>query len=81
VATPRFGRFGDAALWILVVLAAGPRSAGQLLADVRRRDGPVGPGTLFGAIARLERAALIEPMRMGVGPPLYRLATVAAEGP
>lgn len=53
------GRFGATAIWILVALRAGPRSAVGLLDDVRGLDGRVGPGTLFGAIARLERLELI----------------------
>lgn len=47
-------------MWILVVLAEGPRSAVHLHAEIRRRNGPIGPGTLFGAIVRLEAAGLIE---------------------
>lgn len=31
------------------------------LDDVRSRDGPIGHGTLFATIARLERLTLIEP--------------------
>jgi DNA-binding PadR family transcriptional regulator len=48
-------------MWILVALRDGPRSVVRLLDDIRALDGRVGPGTLFGAIARLERLALIEP--------------------
>ena len=56
----RFGRSGETAVWILVALRAEPHSIVQLLDRVRDLDGQVGPGTLFAALARLERAALIE---------------------
>ena len=63
-----YGRYGDAALWILAVLADGPASAAQLHAGIRRRHRSVGPGTLFGAIARLEASGLIG--RLGPSGPL-----------
>ena len=69
-----FGRFGETALWILVALAAGPRMAVGILRDVRSLDGNVGPGELFGAVARLERRGLIEPFVMGDRQPAYRLS-------
>jgi DNA-binding PadR family transcriptional regulator len=62
-----FGRFGETAVWILVALAAGPRRAVGLLDEVRRLDGHVGPGALFGAVARLERSGAIEPVYVDGG--------------
>jgi DNA-binding PadR family transcriptional regulator len=62
-------------MWILVVLAEGPRSAVHLHAEIRRRNGPIGPGTLFGAIARLEAAALIERAAVSSDPIPYRLTS------
>ena len=53
----RLGRFGETAMWILVALRDGPRNVGPLFDDVRAVDGRVGPGTLYGALARLERLA------------------------
>jgi DNA-binding PadR family transcriptional regulator len=76
----RFGRFGEAAVWVLVALAGGPRGATRLLDEVRDSDGPVGPGTLYGAIARLERLDLIEATRDGHGRPAYRLARASQRG-
>lgn len=70
----RFGRFGETAMWILVALARGPRLAVGMLHDVRSLDGNVGPGELFGAVARLERRGLIEPVVIGAGQPAYRLS-------
>lgn len=69
-----FGRFGETAMWILVALASRPMRAGRLLDEVCRLDGHVGPGALFGALARLERQGLIEPVVTGEGRPAYRLA-------
>ncbi len=60
----RLGRFGETAMWILVALRDGPSGIVRLLDDVRALDGRVGPGTLYGAVARLERLALIETTRM-----------------
>ena len=47
-------------MWVLTVLQAGPRHAARLLDDVRAIDGPIGHGTLFAALARLERLALVD---------------------
>ncbi|MEK6721740.1 MAG: hypothetical protein AABZ33_13885 [Chloroflexota bacterium] len=70
----RFGRFGETAIWVLVALRAGPRSAVGLLDDVRDLDGRVGPGTFFGAIASLEQLALIAATPNGHGRPAYALS-------
>jgi DNA-binding PadR family transcriptional regulator len=69
----RLGRFGETAMWILVALREGPRNVARLLDDVRALNHGVGPGTLYGAVARLERLALIEPTTNGGGRPAYRL--------
>ncbi len=69
-----FGRFGETAMWILVALASGPLRAAGLLDEVRRLDGHVGPGALFGAVARLEHRGLIEPVVNGDGRRAYRLS-------
>jgi hypothetical protein len=61
-------------MWVLVALRSGPAGAAGLLDDVRSMDGQVGPATLFGAIARLERLTLIERTDTGTGAPAYRLA-------
>ena len=59
----RFGRFGETGMWVLVALLEGPRNVARLLDDVRSLDGHVGPGTLYGAIARLEARGLIERLK------------------
>ncbi len=60
-------------MWVLLALRGGPRNVSNLLDDVRALDGPVGPGTLYGAVARLERLALIEATTNGGGRRAYRL--------
>lgn len=77
----RLGRFGETAMWILVALRDGPHNVARLLDDVRGLDGRVGPGTLYGAVARLERLALIEPTTNGGGRRAYRLTEQGAAAP
>jgi DNA-binding PadR family transcriptional regulator len=60
-------------MWILIALDEGPRQTARLLDDVRSMDGPMGHGTLFGAVARLERLGLIEPTIDGGGRRTYNL--------
>jgi DNA-binding PadR family transcriptional regulator len=55
----------DPNLLVLVSLAAGPRHGHAILLDVRDFAGVrLGPGTLYGAIGRLEGDGLIEPMSL-----------------
>jgi len=77
VVDPRgFGRFAGPARLVLAALGDGPRLPTRLFDDVRALDGPIGPGTLYGAIARLERLGLIERTANGAGPRAYRLRIV-----
>jgi DNA-binding PadR family transcriptional regulator len=81
----RFGRFAEPARLVLAALRDGPRPAVLLLDEVRRLDGPIGPGSLYAAIARLERRRLIEPVINQDGRAAYRLtgphpSSVAAPG-
>jgi len=43
------------------MLQDGSGEVARLLAGVRMHDGPIGPGTLFAAVAPLERLAIVEP--------------------
>jgi DNA-binding PadR family transcriptional regulator len=55
------GRFAEPALHILVSLSDGPKHGYAIMTDVETISGtPMGPGTLYGALARLERRGLIE---------------------
>ena len=75
----RMGRFAEPALWILVVLRGGPAALPAIFQAVRALDGPVGPATLLGALARLERGALVE-RAMDDGRAMYRLTTHSGQG-
>jgi DNA-binding PadR family transcriptional regulator len=56
-----FGRFSDPALLILSSLADGPKHGYGMMADIETMTGMrLGPGTLYGALARLEKSGLIQ---------------------
>lgn len=55
------GRFAEPAVLVLVSLAEGAKHGYAIAADVEAVSGVrLGPGTLYGAIARLEERGLIE---------------------
>jgi DNA-binding PadR family transcriptional regulator len=57
------GRFSEPALYILISLADGPKHGYAMTRDIERVSGQMlGPGTLYGAIARLESREWIEPL-------------------
>lgn len=57
------GRFAEPAVLILVALADGPKHGYAIMTEAERISGsPLGPGTLYAALGRLERRGLIEPM-------------------
>jgi len=56
-------RAGEASLLILISLADGPKLGYALIHDIKNLAGvELGPGTLYGALDRLERLGLIEPL-------------------
>lgn len=56
-----FGRFSDPALLILASLAGGEKHGYAMMEDIEAMSGVrLGPGTLYGALARLEQSGLIE---------------------
>lgn len=56
-----FGRFSDPALLILASLADQPRHGYAMMTDIRALTGVrLGPGTLYGALGRLEQSGLIK---------------------
>lgn len=64
----QLGRFSEPGLLILVSLADGPKHGYAMLQDIQQFAGiHLGPGTLYGALARLERSGLI-----GALPPVER---------
>jgi DNA-binding PadR family transcriptional regulator len=61
--TGELGRFSDAGLLVLASLADGPKHGYAMIADIGRFSGTVlEPGTLYGALARLEKAGWITPL-------------------
>lgn len=57
------GRFSEPALLVLISLADGPKHGYAMTRDIAAVAGQrLGPGTLYGAITRLEEAGWIEPL-------------------
>jgi DNA-binding PadR family transcriptional regulator len=76
---PDLGRFAEPALLILVSLSDGPKHGYAIMADVEAGTGrPLGAGTLYAALARLEARGLIEPMASVDRRRPYRLTAVGA---
>lgn len=56
-----YGHFSDPQFLVLASLAAGPKHGHAMLQDIEAISGSrLGPGTLYGAIARLEEQGWIE---------------------
>ena len=73
------GELSEQALLILVILAGGPKHGYAMIQDIADVSGRrLGPGTLYGAIARLERAGLIEPLPADERRIPYRLTEAGA---
>ena len=74
-----FGRFSEPAVLILISLADGPKHGYAMTEDIAASaDVRLGPGTLYGAIARLESQGLIEALASDDRRHPYRL-TAAGE--
>ncbi len=73
------GRFAEPSLYILVSLSDGPKHGYAIMTDVEDISGtPLGPGTLYGALARLERRGLIEALEPEDRRRPYRLTGLGA---
>ncbi len=58
------GHYSDPPLLVLASLAGGPKHGHAMIEDIAGICGTrLGPGTLYGAIARLERSGWIEPLQ------------------
>jgi DNA-binding PadR family transcriptional regulator len=74
------GRFADPAVLILSSLAGGDRHGYALIKDIEDfAEVTLGPGTLYGAITRLEERGLIEALPAEVRRRPYRLTAAGAE--
>src|SRR5690242_18003436 len=59
----RTEHFSDPPLLVLASLADGPKHGYAMIDEIERMSGArLGPGTLYGAITRLEHQGLIEPL-------------------
>ena len=73
------GRFAEPSLYILAALADGPKHGYAIMTEVESLTGkPLGPGTLYGALARLERRGLIEALEPEERRRPYRLTGLGA---
>ena len=62
-ASVSLGHYSDPPLLVLASLANGPKHGHSMIEDIVRLCGTrLGPGTLYGAIARLEQQGWIEPL-------------------
>ena len=60
---PKEGHYSDPPLLVLASLANGPKHGHAMIEDIAALCGThLGPGTLYGAIARLEHQGWIEPL-------------------
>jgi DNA-binding PadR family transcriptional regulator len=75
-----FGRFADPAMLILISLADGPKHGYAMTEDIAVIAGErLGPGTLYGAIARLEARGLIEALASADRRNPYRLTALGEQ--
>lgn len=75
-----FGRFAEPALLILVSLAGGPKHGYAITEDIVDFAGVrFGPGSLYGAIARLESRGLIEALEAEERRNPYQLTAIGEQ--
>jgi DNA-binding PadR family transcriptional regulator len=74
-------RVGEASVLILISLADGPKHGYVLIQDIKELAGvELGPGTLYGALDRLERLGLIDPLPAEDRRHPYRITAPGAAG-
>ncbi|HWI66377.1 MAG TPA: helix-turn-helix transcriptional regulator [Symbiobacteriaceae bacterium] len=74
------GRFSDPSLLILCSLASGPKHGYAMIQDIQAFSGTLlEPGTLYGALTRLESRGWIEPEPAEERRRPYRLTASGAE--
>ena len=72
-------KLGDPALLILASLAVGAKHGYSMVEDIERFSGArLGPGTLYGALARLEERGLIEAVASADRRRPYRLTALGS---
>ena len=76
---PEFGKFAEPSLLILTSLSDGPKHGYAIMQDVEHGTGrPMGAGTLYAALVRLEEQGLIEPLIPVDRRRPYRLTAIGA---
>ena len=76
---PDFGRFAEPSLLILTTLADGPKHGYAMMQDIEIATGrPMGAGTLYAALVRLEEQGLVEALTPEDRRRPYRLTGVGA---
>ncbi len=74
------GRWADPSMLVLASLADGPKHGYAITQDVAAQAGvDLGPGTLYGAIGRLEERGLIEAMPPEQRRRPYRITAAGAQ--
>jgi DNA-binding PadR family transcriptional regulator len=72
-------RVGEASVLVLISLAGGPKHGYALIRDIKELAGvELGPGTLYGALDRLERLGLIESLPADDRRHPYRITAAGA---
>jgi DNA-binding PadR family transcriptional regulator len=78
--TDDLGRWADPSLLVLASLADGPKHGYAITQDVAAQVGvQLGPGTLYGAIGRLEERGLIEALPPEQRRRPYRITAAGAQ--
>ena len=76
---PELGRYSDPSLLILSSLASGPKHGYAMMEDILQFSGTrLEPGTLYGAITRLEKRGWIEPLEAKERRRPYRMTGAGA---
>ncbi|HLX39969.1 MAG TPA: helix-turn-helix transcriptional regulator [Ktedonobacteraceae bacterium] len=76
---PELGRYSDPSLLILSSLASGPKHGYAMMEDILEFSGTrLEPGTLYGAITRLEKRGWIEPLEAEERRRPYRITVTGA---
>ena len=74
------GRFADPGVLILTSLAGGPNHGYGLIKDIEGLSGVrLGPGTLYGALGRLQERGLVEPVAAHERRRPYRITAAGAQ--
>jgi DNA-binding PadR family transcriptional regulator len=77
--TDDLGRWADPSMLVLTSLAGGPKHGYAITQDVAAQVGvQLGPGTLYGAIGRLEERGFIEPLPAQERRRPYRITAAGA---